>query len=113
MRNSAHFYVDVRNIVHGLGAVKRFSAHFFRYERNNDHPASGTARSGAFVAQAFHFQIAYPAAVIAGSLAYVTIDRNIMRLRVKVYGPSPGKALMATAYWLLAIGIAYAHYPLI
>ncbi len=48
---------------------------------------------------------AYCIALAVGSLAYVLVDQNVMRLRSTLYRPRAGIALMVTAYSLLAAGI--------
>ena len=48
---------------------------------------------------------AYFVALAVGSLAYVLVDQNVMRLRSTLYRPFAGTALMITAYSLLAAGI--------
>ena len=44
-------------------------------------------------------------ALAAGSLAYVAVDQNVMRLRSTLYRPAYGNALMVAAYALLITGI--------
>jgi uncharacterized membrane protein len=48
---------------------------------------------------------AYFISLVAGSLAYVAVDQNVMRLRGVLFRPNYGKILMISAYSLLAIGI--------
>jgi peptidoglycan/LPS O-acetylase OafA/YrhL len=48
---------------------------------------------------------AYLIALAVGSLAYVLVDRNVMRWRGRLFRPAFGMALMLTAYALLATGI--------
>jgi peptidoglycan/LPS O-acetylase OafA/YrhL len=48
---------------------------------------------------------AYGIAVIAGTTAYVVIDRNVMNWRGHFYRPEIGRALMIAAYGLFASGV--------
>jgi peptidoglycan/LPS O-acetylase OafA/YrhL len=48
---------------------------------------------------------AYFVALAVGSLAYILVDQNVMRLRSVLFRPAFGTVLMATAYTLLAAGI--------
>ncbi|MGN6848295.1 MAG: acyltransferase family protein [Sphingomicrobium sp.] len=64
--------------------------------------------TGAFVAHAVHLPIAYPVAVGSGALAYLAVDRNVMRLRARFYRPAIGQALMLTAYGLIVCGCSAA-----
>lgn len=47
---------------------------------------------------------AYLVALMVGSLAYLVVDRNIMRFRDTLYRPALARLLMATAYLLLMAG---------
>lgn len=63
---------------------------------------------GGFAAHHIHREwLGYPFAVATGVLAYVTVDRNVMRWRGRFYRPQIGKALMVAAYSLLVAGLSY------
>jgi peptidoglycan/LPS O-acetylase OafA/YrhL len=49
--------------------------------------------------------VAYALAVAGGVAAYLLIDRNVMALRARLYSPRIGRAVMATAYALLGLGV--------
>lgn len=51
--------------------------------------------------------LAYALAVFVGVAAYLAVDRSVMRFRSRYFTPNRGKALMASAYILLASGILY------
>jgi hypothetical protein len=48
---------------------------------------------------------AYLLALIAGSLAYIIVDQNVMRFRGRFYRPALGHSLMVAAYSLLIAGV--------
>jgi peptidoglycan/LPS O-acetylase OafA/YrhL len=51
--------------------------------------------------------VAYLVAVAVGVVAYLAVDRNVMRWRKRFYRPTVGKILIGVAYALLATGVAY------
>jgi peptidoglycan/LPS O-acetylase OafA/YrhL len=66
----------------------------------------GIAKRVTFLAQPAEGLLSFILGIGAGTVAYLVIDRNVMRLRDNFYCLQLGKVLAATAYGLVMIGVA-------
>lgn len=67
--------------------------------------AHGLARHISLLSGATVSIVGYLAGVAVGTVAYLVVDRPVMRLRDRWYSPPVGRAMGGIAYTLLAIGL--------